>query len=79
MVKMIRITEDAYDKLKQLEQETGTSKQAIIDQALEQMARERFLKRVNQEYEDLKSRPEEWQEELEDRAEWEECSLCKEA
>ena len=71
MTKIVRITQSSYNKLNQLVQETGFSKQVLIEQALEKLSRERFLKRVNQDYERLKNKPKEWIEELEERAVWE--------
>lgn len=71
MSKIIRITDDSYDKLDKLATETGASKQLLIDQAIEGLIRKNFFKRADRAYEALKKNPKEWQEELQERAEWE--------
>jgi predicted transcriptional regulator len=71
MSKIIRITQKSYEQLSQLEQESGCSKQAIIEQAIEQLSREKFMDEVVKAYERLRSDEKAWKEELEERAEWE--------
>lgn len=71
MTKIVRISKNAYDKLNKLEVEIGASKQVIIEQALDKLMRENLIKRANKAYEKLKSNPQAWQEELEERATWE--------
>jgi predicted transcriptional regulator len=48
MSKIIRITENAYDTLDKLAAETGSSKQLIIDKALENLARKHFFAKNKQ-------------------------------
>lgn len=71
MSKIIRIRQESYDKLNKLERESGCSKQAIIEQAIESLARERFMRDVVKAYDVLKSDAKAWNEELKERAEWE--------
>ncbi len=71
MSKVIRISHDNYEKLNELETATGSSKQDLIEQALEKLFREFFLAEVNKDYEALRNNPEAWKEELAERAEWE--------
>ncbi len=71
MSKIIRITENAYDRLDQLALETGSSKQRIIDQALENLARKHFLEKTNKGFAALKNNATKWDEELNERDEWE--------
>lgn len=71
MSKIIRITQKSYEQLSQLEQESGCSKQDIIEQAIEKLSREKFMEDVAQAYDKLKSDKNLWKEELEERAEWE--------
>lgn len=71
MSKIIRITEDAYKKLAQIAVEARLSKQVVIEQALEAMMRDNFFKKANAAYEALKKDPVAWQEELQEREEWE--------
>lgn len=70
MSKLIRISDSAFEKLQKLEQETGESKQEIIEKQLEKRMRENLLKKGNEAYERLKKNPKAWQEELEERAVW---------
>jgi hypothetical protein len=71
MTKLIRISDTAYKKLCSLEIEMGDSKQRIIQNALEKIARENLLRKANQAYEALKSDASAWAEELEERKELE--------
>jgi len=71
MTKIVRISKNAYDKLNKLEVETGATKQAIIEQALDKLMRENLIERANKAYARLRSNPQAWQEELEERADWE--------
>lgn len=71
MSKLIRISESAFEKLRQLELESGDSKQTIIENVLERLMRENLLKKGNEAYEELRRNPEAWQNELEERKIWE--------
>lgn len=71
MSKLVRISQGTYNKLSELVKEMGSSKQEILDQALEKLSRELFLKGVSEDYERLRSNPTSWQDYLEERAEWE--------
>lgn len=71
MTKVIRISDSAYETLDQLGQAKGLSKQIIIEKALKKMARESLLDAANKAYAELRADPKKWQEELEERAEWE--------
>ncbi len=70
MSKIIRISKNAYERLNQLEEDMGASKQSIIEKALDRLARENLLKKANEAYEALRSDPEAWAEELRERGEW---------
>lgn len=50
MTKTIRISEDAYKKLLRLEKIKKSSKQEVIDRALENLIREDLFARANEAY-----------------------------
>jgi hypothetical protein len=71
MSKLIRISESAFEMLRQLELESGDSKQTIIETALEKSMRENLIKKGNEAYEKLRQNPQAWAEELAEREAWE--------
>lgn len=71
MSKIMRVTENAYNKLEELSEETGYSKQDLIDRAIEELSRKLFFKKVNKAYVKLRSNAKQWEEELKERSEWE--------
>lgn len=75
MSKMIRINETTQTKLNKLHKITGRSKQALMEQAINNLARDAFFDAANKSYENLRNNKEAWQEELEERALWESASL----
>jgi hypothetical protein len=48
----------------------NSSKQKIIERALDRLERESLLKRANEAFEAIRSNPEAWKEELEEQKEW---------
>ncbi|MGH2516516.1 MAG: toxin-antitoxin system protein [Ktedonobacterales bacterium] len=66
----VRISEHTHDLLKVLAAETGEPMQAILDRALEEYRRRRFLEEANAEFAALRNDPEAWQEELDEREAW---------
>ena len=66
----VRLSEDAYKTARRLVDEEGKSLQAILDEAVRELDRQKFFAKVNAAYKALKSDPKAWQEELEERAEW---------
>lgn len=71
MSKILRVSDEAYSKLDQIAISTGSSKQDIIDKALENLERETFLKQANEAYAAMKKDPNQWREHLEEIAIWE--------
>jgi len=53
MSKMMRINDEIAQYLKELEDMSGLSKQKIVSDALEKLAREYILKKANKQYERL--------------------------
>ncbi len=70
MSKMTRITDRTDTNLEELKEMLGKSKQAILEKAVDLYVREQFLKKTNEEYEQLQKDPEAWKQELEERALW---------
>ncbi len=66
----VRISQRARNLLRDLASQTGESMQAILESALEDYSRRRFLEAANTSYAALRKDPQAWQEELEERALW---------
>lgn len=66
----IRVSARAKELLGVLAKRDGTSMQKVLDEAVEQYHRDRFLDEVNAAYLRLKSDPVAWKEELAERADW---------
>lgn len=71
MSKILRVSEEAYSKLHQIALKSGSSKQEILDQALQNLERENILKQANEAYAAVKKDPKLWQEQQEELALWE--------
>jgi hypothetical protein len=67
----VRISSNSYQILKNLAQEEGQTMQSLIDQALENLRRQKILEATNQAFARLKENDSEWQEELAERRLWE--------
>jgi len=70
MSKMMRISDNTDKNLDELKNILGTSKQTILEKAVDLYIREQFLKKTNEEYAQLQKDPKAWAEELEERALW---------
>ena len=70
MSKMMRISDITARQLDDLTKMTGKSKQDIIAKAIDALARELFLKKTNQEYEQLKKDPKTWDQDCAALEEW---------
>ncbi len=66
----VRISEETRTKLREIAAQTGQPMQKILEQAIEEYRRRRFLDDVNRAYEALRNDPTAWAEELEERAAW---------
>jgi hypothetical protein len=67
----VRISPRAHELLRQLADEEQLSMQSVLDRALEQYRRERFLRAANADFAALKRDAKAWKQELRDRALWE--------
>ena len=66
----IKISSTSYNILKQIAARSGESIEALLDQAIEQYRRQKFLEAANQAYAALRNNPEEWAVEMEEREAW---------
>ncbi len=66
----VRISSATHQTLRHLSVEIGESMQTIIEEAIEQYRRRRFLEGLNRDFKALKEDTEAWQEELAERALW---------
>ena len=66
----IRISPKSKAVLRALAKRAGKPMQTILDEAIDQYQRNKFLDEVNAAYARLQSDPEGWKEELAERQEW---------
>jgi len=71
----VRVSSSTHQTLRSLSMEIGESMQTIIEQAVEQYRRRRFLEGLNQDFKTLKEDTQSWQEELEERQLWDKTLL----
>jgi hypothetical protein len=67
----VRISEESHQVLRELSEHEGLSMQSLLDEAVEQLRRLKFLARANAAFAALKADPIKWKEELEERRLWE--------
>ncbi len=70
MGKMLRVSDEIYKKLNQLTNSIGSSKQAVLEIALDDLAKKNLLEQANRAYDKLRQQPKEWKKELEERQQW---------
>ena len=66
----VRITEAARDSLRQLAENEGRSMQEVLELAIENYRRQKFLEQVNAGYAELREDPQAWQTYQEDMRLW---------
>jgi hypothetical protein len=71
MSKLIRVSDESYSKLTQIAQDTGASRQDVIDSAIKNLERESILQQANEAYALLKKNPKQWHEYQEELSLWE--------
>ena len=71
----VRVSNSTHQILRNLSLESGESMQTIIEQAVEQYRRRRFLEGLSQDFKTLKEDTQSWQEELEERQLWDKTLL----
>ncbi len=67
----VPISEAAREKLQELAPQTGESMESILDKAIDEYRRRRFLEDANAAFAALRADPDAWREELEGRRPWE--------
>lgn len=70
----VRIKPETHRKLRQLAQQMETTLPEVLDKAISELDRRQFLEECNASFARLRATPELWQEELEERREWD-CTL----
>ena len=70
----VRISDQSKNTLREISEESGESMQAIVDKAIEEYRRKRFLEAVNADYAALRADPEAWAEHQKELALWD-CTL----
>jgi len=66
----VRIRKETQTILREIAVSEGKPMQTILDLALEEYRRQRFLKEANAAYAALRNNPEAWKAELAERKEW---------
>lgn len=66
----IKISDRSCQILQELAERSGEAIETILDRAIENYRRQRFLEEANQAFAALRNDPEAWQEELEERLAW---------
>ena len=67
----VRITKHTHQQLAVLAKENGMSMQTVLDRAVEVYRRQSFLDALNEDFTALRAKPDEWEEEMEERKLWE--------
>lgn len=67
----IRVYNKTYNTIKEISRHTHRSKQEIVEDAIEEYRRKLFLIEANKAFNDLRDNHKKWQDELEEREEWE--------
>jgi predicted DNA-binding protein len=67
----IRISAKSKATLRELAKSEGKSMQTVLDEALEQYRRDKFLDQVNEAYSRMRANPKAWKDELAERQLWE--------
>ena len=70
MATNVRIQPETHAKLRQLAQEAGVSMPQVLDEAIDDLYRKRFLEECNRAYARLRANPKAWAEELAERKVW---------
>ena len=67
----VRISLATREKLRVLADKSGESMNSVLERAIEAYRRQQFLEQANDAYATLRSNPEAWREEHEERSSWE--------
>jgi hypothetical protein len=67
----VRISQESHQVLRELSDQEGISMQSLLDEAVEQLRRLKFLAQANVAFAALKADPKAWKAELDERRLWE--------
>jgi hypothetical protein len=67
----VRISKESCNILREIATQERKSLQTVLDAAIEEYRRHRFLQAANKAYSVLKENPKNWKQELEERKQWE--------
>ena len=67
---VVRISEAAHRRLRELANNEHVSMQTVLERALEQYRRQKFLEAANKQYASLQANPAAWKQELQEREIW---------
>jgi hypothetical protein len=67
----VRVDKEIREKLRELAAQNRCSMRAVLEQAVEAYRRQVFLEKTNEAFAALRANPQAWEEELEERQEWE--------
>ncbi len=67
----VRISKESSNVLREIAAQEKKSLQTVLDAAIEEYRRHRFLQEANKAYSVLKENPKNWKMELEERKQWE--------
>lgn len=67
----VRLTTRSHELLRQLAKEEQESMQSVLDRAIEQYRREKFLRAANADFARLRSDAKAWKQQLAERETWE--------
>lgn len=70
MATTVRIAPETHSKLKELAEHIGESMPTVLERAVEAYRRQQFLEEANRAYAALRTDPQAWAEELEERRAW---------
>ena len=71
----VRASEHSHQVLRALSDQRGVSMTEALDEVIEDWERRRFFEDLNSAFTQLKEDPEAWEEELAERAQWDEALL----
>lgn len=67
---LVRINAKTFKILNEIVRSTGETKQEVLSKAIEEYRRNQFIREANEAYSVLKRNANQWQEEIDERNEW---------
>lgn len=75
MATQVRVSNATHQLLQNLSEESGETMQTIIEEAVEQYRRRKFLEGLNEDFKSLREDEQAWRDELDERARWDKTLL----